>query len=165
MSTEFPTDELAPAPDEPRRDGVDRRAVLVGVATVAAAGIGGAVLVRQLQAPSTDAPADEPEAKQGGGGRRAVVLAAAGDVPRGGGLVLPEPGVVLTRDDDDVVRGFSATCTHQGCLVASVAKGTINCPCHGSQFDATTGEVVAGPAPTPLPTVAITVRGDEIVKA
>src|SRR5713226_8416035 len=43
---------------------------------------------------------------------------------------------------------FDDTCTHRGC---SLAKGkldgtTVTCPCHGSQFDVTTGEVLRGPA-------------------
>jgi Rieske Fe-S protein len=167
-STRPETTTPQPAPDRPR-EGVDRRAVLVGAATVAAAGVSGALLVRsRYPAPGAATPAaTDPTPAQPGQGERAQtdVLAAAADVPRGGGVVLEKPRVVLTRGDDDVVRGFSATCTHQGCLVASVAKGTIDCPCHGSRFDATTGDVVAGPARRPLPSVAVAVRGDQIVTA
>jgi Rieske Fe-S protein len=63
---------------------------------------------------------------------------------------------VLTREDK--VRGFSAICTHQGCTVASVSGGTINCACHGSKFDAKTGEVVNGPAQLPLEPVDVEER-------
>jgi Rieske Fe-S protein len=69
--------------------------------------------------------------------------------------------VVLTRSGS-TVHGFSATCTHQGCTVNQVSDGTIDCPCHGSKFDAATGAVVTGPAPAPLPPVRVTVRNGEV---
>lgn len=86
----------------------------------------------------------------------AEVLAPLADVPDGGGLVLADQHVVLTRSGEQV-RAFSATCTHQGCTVDGVADGRITCPCHGSVFDAATGAVVQGPATEPLPAVAVTV--------
>ena len=63
--------------------------------------------------------------------------------------MLADEGVVLIRDGDDVTA-FSATCTHQGCPVAGVTDGRIMCPCHNSAFDAETGDVVTGPARSPL---------------
>lgn len=47
---------------------------------------------------------------------------------------------------------FGDTCTHQGC---SLAQGrldgtTVTCPCHGSEFDVTTGDVLRGPANEPV---------------
>ena len=62
-----------------------------------------------------------------------------------------------------VFKGFSAVCTHVGCLCNQVADGTIDCPCHGSKFTITTGAVVAGPAPSPLPAAPITVTGGKIL--
>jgi Rieske Fe-S protein len=46
-----------------------------------------------------------------------------------------------------------------------VVDGTINCPCHGSQFSIEDGSVVAGPAPSPLPAVDVVVEGDSVVRA
>ena len=86
------------------------------------------------------------------------LLARLEDVPAGGGLVLADDKIVLTRDAGDTLRAFSAVCTHQGCPVSGVTAGLIECPCHGSRFDAGTGAVVAGPAPAALPAVPVTVR-------
>ncbi|MGW6217962.1 Rieske 2Fe-2S domain-containing protein [Streptomyces sp. NPDC055109] len=88
--------------------------------------------------------------------------AQAADVPSGGGKVLKKEQVVITRDAGGQVRGFTAVCTHAGCIVTSVADGTINCPCHGSKFDATTGQPVAGPARAPLKAVSVRQSGESI---
>jgi len=96
------------------------------------------------------------------GGRRLVALA---DVPVGGGVVLTGESLVVTRPAPDDVRAFSAVCTHQGCTVDTVADGTIDCPCHGSRFDAATGAVRHGPAARPLAPVPVAVRSGEVVTA
>jgi Rieske Fe-S protein len=93
------------------------------------------------------------------GGR---MLVAVDRVPVGGGVVLAKEKVVVTRPAPDDVRAFSAVCTHQGCTVDTVADGTIDCPCHGSRFDASTGAVRNGPAARPLATVAVVVRSGTV---
>ncbi|MGH3505750.1 MAG: Rieske (2Fe-2S) protein [Nocardioidaceae bacterium] len=111
---------------------------------------------------------DQPSSGQpdgGSGDGEPVLLAAVADVPEGGGVVLEDEELVLTQPSDGQFRCFSAICTHQGCPVAGVANGTINCPCHGSMFDIDTGEVLAGPAPSPLPEKPIIVSGKEILLA
>lgn len=65
-------------------------------------------------------------------------------------MVVESASVVLTRSAEGVVAAFSAVCTHAGCKVSEVAEGKINCPCHGSQFDAWSGHATAGPAKKPL---------------
>jgi Rieske Fe-S protein len=92
-------------------------------------------------------------------------LAKVADIPAGGGVILKEQSVVLTKDASGKICAFSAICTHQGCVVTDVGDGTINCPCHGSKFDASTGERVAGPAKSPLPAVAVQQRDGAIFKA
>ena len=48
--------------------------------------------------------------------------------------------------------GFGDTCTHRGCSLATgeVTGTEIECECHGSVFDMTTGAVVEGPAEDPV---------------
>ena len=68
----------------------------------------------------------------------------------------------MTQPSAGDFKGFSSTCTHQGCQVATISDGTINCPCHGSQYSIEDGSVTGGPAPAPLPPVELTVKGGEI---
>jgi Rieske Fe-S protein len=141
-----------------------RRSALRGAAVVAVGAVVGFVLARRSDA------ADETVTASGANGYGPAPdtgeqqLAAVGDVPDGGGLVLADQHVVLTRVGGEL-HAFSATCTHQGCTVSGVSDGRIVCPCHGSVFDAATGDVVTGPATTPLPPVDVQVSGGEIVLA
>jgi Rieske Fe-S protein len=93
----------------------------------------------------------------------AAGLVALGDVPVGGGVVLGDRNVVVTQPVAGTVKAFSTVCTHAGCAVADVADGTINCPCHGSRFAIADGAVIGGPAPRPLPAVAVSLRDGQVV--
>ena len=86
-------------------------------------------------------------------------------IPVGGGKVFPDQKVVVTQPASGEFKAFSAVCTHQSCVVADVADGTINCACHGSRFKVADGSVAAGPAKKALAAVAIKVTGDAISKA
>ncbi|MDX6308928.1 MAG: hypothetical protein QOI06_1974 [Nocardioidaceae bacterium] len=141
---------------------LSRRSALSGLAVTAVAAIGGYAVARQTGAAgarSIGTAANGYGAVVSGGGR---LLARLTQVPAGGGLILSGPPVVLTRTAAGALHAFSAICTHQGCPVNSVSGGTINCPCHGSRFDAQTGDVVSGPAPRPLPAVAVSEHGGGI---
>jgi Rieske Fe-S protein len=118
-------------------------------------------------APTTQAAAGTGAAAGGTGAASAPpanLLATTAEVPVGGGKIIPGPNIVLTQPVAGTFKGFSAVCTHQGCIVDAIANGTIDCPCHGSKFSIKDGSVVNGPAPSPLPTVAITVQGTSILK-
>jgi Rieske Fe-S protein len=97
----------------------------------------------------------------GSGGSGGAAIAELAAIPDGGGVIVGN--VVITRSGQ-AVHAFSATCTHQGCQVNKVSDGKIDCPCHGSVFNATSGAVVAGPAPSPLPPIAVTVRNGEVFR-
>jgi Rieske Fe-S protein len=91
----------------------------------------------------SDAPTDASgETPDEGGGENTEGLIATADVAVGGGVILEDDGIVITQPAQGEWRGFSSVCTHQGCTVASVAEGTINCNCHGSQFSIEDGSVV-----------------------
>ena len=70
--------------------------------------------------------------------------------------------ILVTHPRDGVFRGFSATCTHAGCIVNGVQDDQIACGCHGARFDVESGEPVAGPARTALGPITIEVRGTEL---
>ena len=140
----------------------DRRYVLRGAAAVNVGGVAGFVVAQNSDAAKALAAGAAANAYG------AAAPAAGGDpvaqltdVPSGGGLVVGD--VVITREGD-TVHAFSATCTHQGCIVSGVTDGEIHCPCHGSAFDASTGAVVNGPATRPLPVVGVEVRNGAIFR-
>ncbi|SIN44405.1 Rieske (2Fe-2S) protein [Micromonospora cremea] len=95
----------------------------------------------------------------------AGALSSTSDIPVGGGKIFDKQGVVVTQPKAGEFKGFSNICTHQGCPVASVQGGTINCNCHGSRFSIEDGSVKHPPATRPLPPKAIKVEGDKIVLA
>ena len=141
-------------------DGLSRRHALTGAATVglglpllAACGGGGA---------GTASPATSEAATSGGGGGSADVLATTDQIEVGGGTIFADQQVVVTQPSQGDFKGFSSTCTHQGCTVGSVSDGQINCPCHGSQFSIEDGSVTTGPATTGLPEVQLDVQGTNI---
>jgi len=76
------------------------------------------------------------------------------EVKPGEGKIALQNGakVAAYRDDKGNLTVKSAICPHMGCVVGwNSAEKTWDCPCHGSRFQAT-GEVIAGPAETPLKT-------------
>lgn len=109
-------------------------------------------------AASDPTPSDRPEPPPD-------AFARTRDVPVGGGTVFADEAVVVTQPREGVFRGFSAECTHRGCIVAEVASGTIDCGCHGSRFSIDDGSVATGPATEPLPPVDLVVRAGGIARA
>ncbi|HET9420044.1 MAG TPA: Rieske (2Fe-2S) protein [Nocardioides sp.] len=112
------------------------------------------------QSPTSEAPSESPTTKE----KKPKAdrgIAATADVPVGGGLVLAEQKLVITQPTKGDFKGFTAVCTHQGCLVDDVTD-TINCPCHGSAYSIEDGSVVGGPAPSPLAEEKLVVEGGSI---
>ena len=92
----------------------------------------------------------------------AGALTSLANVPVGGSLKVGD--VVVGRPSSGRVVGHSAICTHEGCRVAAGGR-TLQCPCHGSAFDAFTGAVQHGPATSPLPGVSLVIKGTYVHRA
>jgi nitrite reductase/ring-hydroxylating ferredoxin subunit len=129
----------------------NRRAVLRGAALAGAAALGAAACgpgAKAAAGPTPTAPVD---------------LGTPGDVPVGGARLYREDKVVVYCPAKGEYKGFSAVCTHQGCVLTDVVRTTGECACHGSRFDVTTGRVVQGPATSPLPPVPVRAEGGRLV--
>jgi Rieske Fe-S protein len=124
---------------------------LAGAVTACGAGGSSGAPASQGTSPASQAASTGP-----------APLAPTSDIPVGGGTIFTGPKVVVTQPTAGDFKAFSAVCTHMGCLVSQVSNGTIDCPCHGSQYSITTGAVVAGPAPKPLAPEHIKVNGGSI---
>lgn len=142
-------DETADAPRVDAHPRMSRRTVL-GAGTATAA-------VAALSACGTPA-------SDGGGVPTASAVSGipTSEVPVDGGKVIDSANVVVTQPSEGTFKAFDATCPHQGCLVNNVVKNVIYCPCHGSTFDATTGALIAGPAPRGLTPLQVSVSGSTI---
>jgi Rieske Fe-S protein len=154
-----------------------RRGVLAGVGlvglagAVSACGSGGSSsssAATNVGAPpatgagSAPSSAGDPGSAGSTAGAQGSALATTSEIPVGSGKIFTTEKVVVTQPNSGDFKAFSAVCTHMGCIVSTISNGTIDCPCHGSQYSITTGAVVGGPAPSPLPSQAIKVTGSNI---
>lgn len=146
-----------------------RRSLLKGVAVAGAAIPFIAACGSGDDEPSADPTSDSADGGNGAGA--GGVLATTDQVPEGGGIILEDPGIVITQPAAGEFKGFSNICKHAGCKLSSVASGTINCNCHGSQYSIEDGSPVTGPngqgADTiaPLDSKPVDVKGDDITLA
>ena len=153
--------------------------------TAGAIGVAGVALAACSQAPAPDDPtvrqgtgssgsdggasgnAAGPSAGSGAAtGSGGKPLARLSDIPVGGAISAtgPSGGLIIARPTANTVVAFSAVCTHLGCTV--VPNGNeLDCPCHGSVFNASTGAVITGPAPQALHQVRVTLSGNTVLSA
>ena len=146
-----------------------RRSVLSGGALA----VGGAALLAGCGGASTSstgatasaAAATTPAATSASpAGTGAAPLAQLADIPVGSAVAATLDGrpVMVAQPTAGTAVAFSGICTHKGCTVAP-AGAKLNCPCHGSVFDAMTGKVLSGPAPSALASVPVTVKDGAVV--
>jgi Rieske Fe-S protein len=154
----------------PAPAGVSRRVVSLGGIGMAAVSVGLAACSAPAQTATPEETPSPSSGESGGSGASGdaggAPIVALADVPVGGAVAVDIDGApcIVAQPTAGSVVAFTAICTHQGCKVAP-AGAQLNCPCHGSQFDAFTGEVKHGPAEAPLTALAVAVKGDEVVKA
>ena len=89
----------------------------------------------------------------------------ANDIGEGGLKAFDVKGTrIAVANVGGTFHAFDDTCTHEQC---SLAEGdldgtTVTCPCHGSQFDVTTGSVLNPPAVKPVLTYGVRVEAGEL---
>ncbi|HKS46803.1 MAG TPA: Rieske (2Fe-2S) protein [Amycolatopsis sp.] len=145
-----------------------RRTVLTtGVATVGAAA--GAVALAACG--SSDSGTSSSSSGSSGGSPAAAPasgtsVASLSEISVGSAKAVEIGGkkAIVARPAENNVVAFDAACTHQGCAV-NPSGNKLNCPCHGSVFNALTGAVEKGPAKTPLPSIAVKVENGKVVTA
>ena len=153
--------------------GTSRRNVLTGLA---AAGLAAPLLAAcgssaDSTATGTTGSGQDAATPSAPGGAGSGGSGGAGDgiptaeIPVGGGKIFADQRIVVTQPKAGEFKAFSAICTHQGCPVTRVSGGTIDCPCHGSQFSIEDGSVEGGPAPRGLPEKKVTVTGSTLTVA
>lgn len=144
--------EMTPAPSQ-----ISRRAVLVA----GAAGAGTLAL-----AACASGGAGSPGSTPSVAGDTTLVALDSITVGQAVAAKLPDGSkVIVARPTATTAVCFSAICTHAGCTVKP-AGAELHCPCHGSVYNAETGAVISGPAPSPLPAVPVhVVEGDVVTGA
>ena len=133
------------------------RRTLVQIGGASAAGAGTLLL-----AACSSGGSDASSGGDGSGSSGAGTVALS-SIPVGGTVSasLGSTPIVVAQPSAGKVVAFSAVCTHQGCTVAPQGK-EYDCPCHGSRFDAATGDVLNGPARDPLKKLNAAIDGDTV---
>jgi cytochrome b6-f complex iron-sulfur subunit len=148
--------------DIPRRDAL---AGLCALGTLGLVSCGGSA----KNQPTPKGASEAPTRSRGSSPKSSssAALASVHDIAVGSSILITSPDdqpVILSRPATNKVVGFSAVCTHQGCTVRP-ASGRLDCPCHGSAFDAMTGAVLRGPAQRPLAGYDVTVVHGQVRQA
>ncbi len=92
-------------------------------------------------------------------------VAKSGDVGEGEVAAFEAGGQrVAVANVEGSLYAFGDICTHAHCSLAEgeLAGKTVTCPCHGSQFDVTTGAVLNPPATEPVPVFPLRLEDDQL---
>jgi len=75
----------------------------------------------------------------------------------------PDDRAIAMRLPDGKLVAYSSICTHLSCAVLWTSSADeLVCPCHDGRFEASTGRVLGGPPPRPLPLIDLEERPDGI---
>ncbi|MFE1258065.1 Rieske (2Fe-2S) protein [Streptomyces fungicidicus] len=132
------------------RPAASRRTVLRGVALTPVAGLG--LTACGGTTDDSAAPLTEP-----------VELGPESEVAEDGAKLYRDRNVVVSRSGDGTLKAYNTVCTHAGCPINKLDGTKLVCPCHGSEFDATTGKVLREPAVAPLKPLTVEVRNGTLV--
>jgi nitrite reductase/ring-hydroxylating ferredoxin subunit len=94
-----------------------------------------------------------------------VTVARVSDIGDGEMRAFDVRGVrIAVAKVDRRFLAFDDTCTHWACSLADgdLEGARVTCPCHGSQFDVSTGALLHPPAVRPVRTYRVRVVGDEL---
>jgi nitrite reductase/ring-hydroxylating ferredoxin subunit/uncharacterized Fe-S cluster protein YjdI/CDGSH-type Zn-finger protein len=94
-----------------------------------------------------------------------VALGRAEDLEEGGMRAFDVKGTTIAvANVAGAFHAFEDTCTHRQCSLAEgdLEGSTVVCPCHGSEFDVESGEVLRGPAREPVETYEVRVEGGDL---
>lgn len=94
-----------------------------------------------------------------------ITVAKTGDLPPGGAMQVEVEGApVALFSVDSTIYAIGGSCTHKGAPLGEgeLEGNVVTCPWHGSQFDVTTGQVIAPPASSNVPTYKVVVEGEDI---
>jgi thiosulfate dehydrogenase (quinone) large subunit len=183
----FPVTEKLTAP---LSEELGRRTLLLGARTAglvaAAAAVGGGLTAfigrlvggtaDQAQSSLLSAPHSSPKAGAGhtksgspsaGSPMPGTAIGPASAVPVGHAAQFTDPAsggpAWLVHPTAGMFVAFSAVCTHAGCTIGfDSASLEFICPCHGGTFNAKTGQVLAGPPPSPLPGIPVHVLNGQV---
>ena len=134
-----------------------------GAGTTTTSAPGGTTTTAPAGATATTAPAAASTTTTPAAAGTRIGLAS--QVPVGGAATFTDPatgdpGLVLQLTKDQFVA-YDAVCPHAGCTVGySEGAKLIVCPCHGSEFDPSTGAVVNPPAQRGLTPIHVAVSAD-----
>ena len=95
-----------------------------------------------------------------------VKVAVTADLPSGGlMLVEVEDERIVLANVEGQYYALTDVCTHAECPLSDgeLEGEVLECPCHGSQFDVRTGQVVGPPADEPLTRYAVRIEGIDIL--
>jgi nitrite reductase/ring-hydroxylating ferredoxin subunit len=90
-------------------------------------------------------------------------IAKVADVPPGSAFDFEwngKPAIVVNFEGE--YRAYRNVCPHNGCPTKYYGGDNLSCPCHNSSFKVDNGDVIQGPATSPLRSIEVVVDGDSI---
>ena len=71
---------------------------------------------------------------------------------------------VAVANVEGELHAFSDVCTHLQCSLSDgdLEGTTVICPCHGSEFDVTSGDVLNGPATEPVQKFEVSIQDGQL---